>query len=79
MRIYLDFSRASEIEPGSNAFQAGTSGRFFDAELQTTVAGFHPNVQQEGHEPVPSQGIVVERQDASQSGRIIGARRKVGA
>jgi|GEM_PF-5545050 len=77
--VHPDLARAGEVEAGGNAFQAAAGRVLFHAEPQRAVPWLHPQVEQEGHQPVAGRGIVVERQDAPHAGGIVWAGRKIGA
>ena len=65
------------MEIRGHPFDAG--GIVFDGEAQFAVGGFHAQVQQKGHQPVPRQGVVILRQDAPHTSGVVAARREVGA
>src|ERR1039458_374148 len=58
--IHLDFPRANEPKIGRHAFEAAAARIVLDSKAQFAIVYLHAEVQQERHQPVAGQGIVVE-------------------
>src|SRR5258708_5527815 len=77
--VNLNLARLSETKVCRDALESAARRVFLDDEAQRTVAALDAEVEEKGQQPVAGEVVVVEREDALDSGGVVGAGGEIGA